>query len=768
MTKKLIIKNLRDLRNNFSEFFSIFALSFLSLLVFSGLMSAGTGMKQEFDRWSKQSNLADVWVTVRGTDNLANLSKSKKVKSIQKQFLFNTNAQVNGGDKKYVQVAVSDYNNVSKPRITNGHSFNSSKEGVWVDANFAHKNGYIVGHAIKLSVNGQEKNFKIRGLVDSPNYIGYTGPTNDIVANHKKYGYILTNMKTMPYMDQVNQVLVTASSKSSITSLKKTIRDTLGSEVVSISSATEYTNVSKYVNKYISLKKISFMFCGVLILLVLLVTQTTMGRLVNNQRSVIGLFKALGLKKLTIVMHYIFYGLVTTVLGGLLGLLVGPKLIAPLILSKQEPLYNMPFWSVKFDDSGWFVLVVLVFSAIATAAFTTLKIVKLNPAQIMKPSGLVGRSSNIFEAITPLWNRLDWSWKWVLRDKSRAKSKELIGIVAVIGALTLLIASLGIQHSLSKTNIETFGGVFQYQNELKLDSEVTQSDISRINEQLDGDSQEVEQLPVNVQTSTKEVATVGNVFTKGIYLHIPETRNADINLNSKNGIYVTNLLANKLNIHKGQNIRVNSYSMKSPIIMSVQGIVNISTPQGIYMSSKTWSRSNQIFHPTSIYTGQKKMKNLNDNKFITQINSLNANLKNSNAVISSFQSVIMLMIIFSLFLAWFVLYNLGMLNFSERYREYATMRVLGFRLNEVRSVILKDNLLTWFVGSLIGVPIGILFLNFYVAIANTDTSEFFASIGVLRILIALIVILLNVLMVAFEVSRAVKKIDMSSALKSVE
>ncbi|WP_317636568.1 ABC transporter permease [Xylocopilactobacillus apicola] len=123
---------------------------------------------------------------------------------------------------------------------------------------------------------------------------------------------------------------------------------------------------------------------------------------------------------------------------------------------------------------------------------------------------------------------------------------------------------------------------------------------------------------------------------------------------------------------------------------------------------------------------------------------------------------------FSLFLSWFVLYNLGMLTFTERYREYATMRVLGFRLNEIRSIIVKDNLLTWVEGTVIGIPLGLAFLKVYVSIADSDTSEFFSYISIGGLVIAGGILFVNVVLIAWLISHHIKQVDMASALKSID
>lgn len=768
MTKILIRKNLRDLRSDFSEFFSIFALSLLSLLVFSGLMSVSNGMKYEFNDWAQKSSLADEWISVRNSDGATNLLKQSSVKQLQKQYVFNTYIGTNA-EKKMIQTVVVNNNSVSKPYVVSGSDFSATKKGVWIDSNFASKNNYKVGHKIKLSLSGSEREYKVKGLIESPNFIGYTGPTNDIIANHSKYGYILTNSQTMPaFKNKTNQILVTGKNGFSTSALKKSIESSLGSSVISISNRSEYGNVSKYVDKSNSLEKLSIMFCLILFSLVVLITETTMSRLVNNQRSIIGLFRALGLSKLSIVAHYGMYGLVTTLCGGIIGLLLGPMTIARLILNKQKPLYNMPFWKIRTSNLGWDVLIFLTLVGVMTAVFSVAKILNNTPASILQPRAVKGTPKNLFEIFPNFWARLKWDSKWVMRDKSRTKSKELIGIIGVVGSLVLLITSFGIQQSLNQTNSNTFGEVFQYSNEIKVNTDASPAKLNKVMSRLDGDHQRIEQISTNIRTSRAQMLTTGTIVSPGLYVKLPLVTGGLATLNSKNGVYVSNLIANKLGIQKGSNVEVNSTVMSKKEILPVLGVVKVSTPQGIYLSSKTWKNIGEAFTVTSIFTSQNINGKMKNSAAINQVNTLSGNRQDANKVLGSFQSVIVLLIIFSLFLGWFILYNLGMLNFSERYREYATMRVLGFRLNEVRSVIVKDNLFTWLMGTIIGVPVGMLFLQVYVGIADTNTNEFFVHISLVRIVIAVAIILINVLITSLVVARQVKRIEMASALKSVD
>lgn len=520
MFKILLHKNLRDFKSNFSEFFSIFILSLISILVFAGLYSASNGMEHEFNSWAQSSKMADEWVTVKGanSNDIHKLLKKKSVKDVQKQYVFNSYTG-STESKKMLQTVVINNNKISKPDIGSGKKISFQTEGVWLDQKFARSNKYHVGDYIDLDSGNGEKSFEIKGLIVSPNYIGYTGPNNNIIADHKRYGYVITNTRTMSVpKNQFNQVLVTKNKGYSGKRLEKDTRNALSTKVISLVDRNTFNNVSKFINKYNSITKMAVMFSLILFLLVLLVTQTTISRLVNNQRNIIGLFRALGLKKRSIIAHYSIYGVITTFLGGLAGAFLGMEFISKLILSKQEPLFGVPVWQARISNLTWIILGVLVLISLMASIWKIMQILKNKTAEILQKETVTNSSKNIFEYFPNFWNNLRWNWKWVLRDKSRAKSKELIGVIGIVGSLMLLIASIGIEQSLNKTNHDTYTNVFQYQTELKISPLKHQESFKNLKNKLGADDQEIEQTSLNIRTSQGEAVTSGNIISKGIYL----------------------------------------------------------------------------------------------------------------------------------------------------------------------------------------------------------------------------------------------------------
>lgn len=153
---------------------------------------------------------------------------------------------------------------------------------------------------------------------------------------------------------------------------------------------------------------------------------------------------------------------------------------------------------------------------------------------------------------------------------------------------------------------------------------------------------------------------------------------------------------------------------------------------------------------------------------VQRVDSLAWDKAQANKVLDTFQSILTLLMVFAVLLEWFILYSIGTLNYTERYREYATMRVLGFHIKEIRSIMLKDSFVTWILGTTLGIPLGIGFLNAYVSVADSKDAQFFAYLPTPYIALSALFVLCNMLIIELVIAKRISNIDLSSALKSVE
>ena len=225
-----------------------------------------------------------------------------------------------------------------------------------------------------------------------------------------------------------------------------------------------------------------------------------------------------------------------------------------------------------------------------------------------------------------------------------------------------------------------------------------------------------------------------------------------------------------MNIGINDTIQIKLLGSDKYISMPITNIANIMSPQGIFISEKTWETLTDIpYNPTAILIGNSLSKDDMDNyESIDNTVSLSEQLEEANIVLDTVSGIIILIGVIAVIISCTVLYNLGTLNFTERYREYATMKVLGFRQNEIRAIIIRDNLFNFIIGWIIGLPIGVAFLNVFVSMINTDSTAYIPHVTITRIMLATAIILVCSISVSIIICKKIRGIDMIESLKSVE
>lgn len=769
----MLKKILRDCRTNAMSLSAIAVLVFLTLFVFSGLLSAAHGMSYEFERWSMQTNLADAWVSVRsaGATLTDEVNNAKHVSHADGSLIV-TASMKRSGANKLLTVNLKDSNEVSRPLVNDGEQFDTKKKNsIWIDKNFADANHISTGDTVTINVNKSPIALTVRGLIASPEYIGYTSPMNDMVANHDRYGYAYTNRASLPVtLDRINSIAVKAEPGCDTGCIARSVRDTLGNAAVSVQGRDAKTEISKFQAKTASMYRMSYMFSTLMIVLVTLTTITTISRLVNSQRSSLGLMRALGISRSALIFGYQIYAIIATLPSALLGLFLGPALLGRLFLDKQRFLFNLPHWQVRIDNASWLMILGIIIASSIASIIPAFRITRLTPAMILDTNTMRGVGTM---RSTPRNPRRDsqqhWQWHWIMRDKSRSMVKEGISVVAIIGATVLVMASFGVRLSLTATNDMTYGDVFRYGRQIQLANGYTDTDYDTIMSGLPDNAQSLEQLPITVTTAHHEQSSVMSIATPGIFLTARDDKRESMPITTQtDGAYISERLSKALGVTSGDTISVDSASMSEPVIMTVIDIVRVSSPQGIYLSSAYWKNLGETFHPTSIMVNGRVPSSVDNHPAVQRVDSLAWDKAQANKVLDTFQSILTLLMVFAVLLEWFILYSIGTLNYTERYREYATMRVLGFHIKEIRSIMLKDSFVTWILGTTLGIPLGIGFLNAYVSVADSKDAQFFAYLPTPYIALSALFVLCNMLIIELVIAKRIANIDLSSALKSVE
>lgn len=321
-------------------------------------------------------------------------------------------------------------------------------------------------------------------------------------------------------------------------------------------------------------------------------------RFINKQREVIGTLYAIGFSKIEIINHYIFFAVITSLLGGILGILIGPLLITPILLGTLQTQFSLPYWNVTFTYRILFGLVLMAISSIFLMRFSVVNILKQNPADIINGETPQSSSSHFF--INKLFNKLNFSVKWVLRDILRHKERSFMGVFGTAGCFILLMSGFGLRDSINYTIDSTFIDNFNYNQKLYFDKAIHKGERLEIKTSVNLPIEWVQQNSVVIKQKDQKIDTLFTVFSGKDLLNLKANEKHSNILSSLkvNEIVITKKLANKMKLKEEDEIKVKFSNKIKYNTFKVKAISSLSFPQGIYCSEKILQNIEEPFMPS--------------------------------------------------------------------------------------------------------------------------------------------------------------------------
>ncbi|MGL6200525.1 MAG: ABC transporter permease [Lachnospiraceae bacterium] len=763
--KYLTVKLRRDLLRMFPQFFAVLLMAMLSVTIFSGMEGVWNGMSQVSEQYYSDTNLSEAWVYANGISD-------KQLNEIQ------TILSVNNAEYSMsMTVDVKDTNNTDLYLITvpddskikllhrNGTKYHADMEGIWLDENYAAAHNIHAGDSVTISLIEQEYEVKVIGLILHSEFIYFTGSSTATMPDSASHGYAFIPEQ---YAEKIfgslhyNEIRLWVKNNSDYSELKNQIKDILGDRYITFQGRDDFTSSVQTNDEIEQTKKMATMFSFVFILLALLTMYTTMSRLVRSQRIQIGTMKALGYKNRTIRLHYALYGLVIPLLGGLLGIITGRLLVSNALIEVKKTTLTLPEWIISVSWVSFAVIALIIIICILSTLLAVNHSLKGLPAETMREEdSYTNKNSNLGRTKS----RLSYEWRWVFWDISRNKTRYLIAVIGVAGSMMLMIAGFGLKDSLNYSNDYVFNTQYQYDYKAVLKNYT--NDISAELNDLSDTLQWVQETSVDLSADNHSLSGVLTVMDDGDYICLEAKDGETLDL-PDSGVVITNKYAELLGVNVGDTIHMEVTGISGSITVKVAEITAALTPQGVYLSRQAWESCDESFIPTSVLLDADDFNALDDTDYFKEITPIGKLKTNMDDLTESVNTVVALLIAASILLSVVILYNLGMLTFVERSREYATMKVMGYRKKELRNLILRDWFATTFPGYLLGVPIGFVFLKVYLKVVSFDSYEWLTNLTPQNFLLISIIVVSCTLCVNLYISHKVQKIVMTGALKSVE
>ena len=828
----------RSIRSSFGRFLAILLIVTLSVGFFSGLKITKSAMAETCNDYLTEHSLFDYKLLstigfteddVKTFQGISSVSLAEGGKSTDALL------QLEEKTAAYKLIAIPKY--INTPALVAGE-MPSSKNECLVDARVFDKD--CIGKTLELSTeNGKEifdafetTEYKIVGTVSSPLYLGNNRGTANIGSGTLKgFVYIQPENFTGEYFTELYLTLSEKKSaysseyKSIINSNKGQIsetfeeaiekraydslgisKDDLNSLALLAAMAGEEFDMDKFQEElekqfekpttyiltrsenlgYISFESDTSIISGIanilpifFILIAMLVCITTMTRMVDEERTQIGVLKAMGYGNGTITGKYLLYSGIATVIGWAIGFFGGTVGIPKIFWFAYSSLYDFAPIKYVFNISlALSTLGVALVGILGSALISCFRELYSNPAVLIRPLPAASGKRILLEKIKPLWKRLSFLKKVTLRNMFRYKKRLFMMLIGVSCCAGLVLTAFGVRDSM--VDIASL----QYDTVQKYQMEATYSDEKALNEITS--ATEIENY-MTCQELRVEISNDNATMRAINYYSFNDTSRLSDFWSFKNGketvdfptadmntkpVIISSGIANNLSLSVGDIIIVKNSDNKA-IEATVSGIFDNYVDNFIMIASDSqpsafaqWNENTVLFH-TNANSGELAEKLMNMTG-VTAVNQLSETRHSVDIALNSLNYIIWLIVAFSGVLEFVVIFNLTNINIAERKREIATVQVLGFYPKEQNSYVLRENLVLSIISSFIGIPIGILFHSAVMKLIVIDRITFDVSIQPTSFVVAIICTILFAMLVNQFMKRRIDRIPMAESLKAVE
>lgn len=802
-----------EIRKTKSRFISILIIVALGVAFFAGICSTEPDMRLSADKFYDDGKLMDIRVVspmivteggVLGIteDIVKEIEKIDGVKISRGAYLVDYINRI--GDKEGVVSLQSYTEGINEPVMQEGRLPKELNECI-VEKAYAKNNNLKIGDKITFSSGNdtptemsiKETTFTVTGIYTSPYYIGRDRGTTTIgngkidgVAMVREEVFLLPVYGTCyitvdgaeekeAYTDEYNETVEEVKKK-----IENYVKGFEGAWYVldrtSIQTYGEFDQDAKRIGNIGKVIPVVFFIVAALVSL------TTMTRMVEEQRTQIGTLKALGYTKAEVASKYIRYALLASIIGSLIGGIFGSLVLPRVIINAYNMLYSIetiltPI-NIFYFTLACGVAVILV--TLATV-FSCYREMMDCPAALMRPEPPKKTRKIFLEHIPVIWNKINFGGKSTIRNLVRYKKRLFMTLFGISGCMSLLVVGFGVKDSINSIIGIQYDELHRYDTVLGLESSLSDEDRENIEKKL-SDNKEVRDY-IFIRNSSlilegNDTSLTGFIyvaedtekFTDFIKLRDREKHENYVMSDSR--IMISEKAADKLEVSKGDTIELvfgdtDRYEAVVGDIVENYVYHNIYMTQSMYEKLMGKAEYNQIL--ISLTNEGKK----NEEKLIEEllkcsgvsgVSYIDKMRSGFEDMLGSMDVIIAVIIIAAGGLAFIVLYNLNNINISERRRELATLKVLGFYDIEVSRYIYRENVIITIIGIVAGAFLGVVLHRFVIVTAEVDMVMFGRNVEPLSFVWSSLLTILFAVIINLSMHYKLKKVDMATSLKSVE
>ena len=786
-------KMFRDIKQNLSQFITIFLMVLIGVMVYVGIEAYMDGMTSAADNFYKNNNIQDLNVMGNLSDkDLDKIKSLDNVKDAEKKLVVNAIDKDNK-DKTYL-LSFIDSNNISKFHIMDGEKFDVNKKGAWVDNFYAEKNNLKVGDTIKIKYDTFSLEEKILGLINVPDHIYDVKDESELVPNRENFGFVYLSVNEIPesyikglvmkemkitdekifdkyikdfnYKEYIpyNYIMVDVNKKKNVTSVKEEIEDNVSNAkaIVKIEDTLSYQRYQGEIDEGASYVGI---FSGLFLFIAMLSVITTMTRVVKKQKLQIGTMKALGIKNSKIVMHYVSYGFFVSLAAAIVGIILGKYFIGTFFLNMEMDYFEVPNGIPVVKPLSYLVALLVVIVVSFITYLTCRKELFKKPAEALRNEVPNVKVSSLNLSTKGIFKKLNFSSKWNYRDILRNKFRTVTAVVGIVGCCMLIVCAFGMLNSMNHFIKLQFEDLYNFNYKLSLKENVKDDELKVLTDKYGDNTSET--LTIETKIGKEREANTIFVTNAGNLVRFQNENGKFIKVNKNNGVYVTRKLADQKNLKVGDTIKWHIYGVNKYYESKIVGLTKDPQVQNLTMTKEYLESLDIDYKPDSLYTNTD-LKGIKDIKNVSLVQDINELKNGLESMLSMMKSMIMLIIVFAIGLGAIIIYNMGILSYSEKQYQFATLKVLGFSDKKIRKIFVQQNNWITVLSIIIGLPTGYYMTSWIFKSVIADNYDFSAYINLSTYLIAIIGTILVSTIVSRMLSKKVNKIDMVSSLKANE
>lgn len=763
-------KAIRDMKQSRAQFISILIMATLAVSIVTGLDSIWFTIQNHADAMYRSTSLSDLWVTVANPSEqqLWGIKQIGGVTRVEQRYCADADTDLPGNPTLRVY-ALDDRSTLDQPYVQKG-TFGEYGGGAVLDENFAESNGFEIGDSVSIKLGDTWVRIPITGLGLSSEQIFAVKNSASLMPDPKSFGFLVIHagaLKSVYGREVHNQVSVRLAPGTDITQVERRADAVMGKELVGIVSQKDSGSVNSVNSRIQQFKTLGIVFPMLFFLVTALITQSTMMRLVENQRGQIGILKALGYSRRSILWHYTSYGVVIGICGSLLGLIIGPNVFGRILVPRVKLTFSDYRLSVNFGH--FFLAMALILICTGGVSFYACRKLQGDTPAVLLRDRPPKKGNHIFlESLPSLWRKMKFSSKLIARNTMKNKSRLMMSTVGVMGCTGAILAALTIRSMISGITVQMYEKAYTYDQKILLDQSKTDARyISSL--ALNGIVQQTEEsnLELICPDGERKMEPLTVTLKNSPLIHLQDVSGSPVSI-PENGAAVSRKLTETLGVKLGDSIQIKRADEKY-VTVPITQVVYLPSGQGIFLSDTYWKALGETFKPTSLlvkWNGAPDLKFLSSDAVTDSVTreSQSSGLSSSTQVVNI---AVVMMIIMGAALAFVVLYNTSILNFTERIRDLATLRVLGFHHGEIRNLVLIENYFSVLLGVIFGIPVG-RSISWIVAKNLDSRLDLFGTITPQNALAAGLLTLLFAWIINRVVAKKMKNLDMLSALKSVE